>query len=80
MDFLNKKEFDIIVKPRSSFSKISFKENNGETKIIINVISPPVDNKANEEVVKLFKKTYKIKVEVIKGLKSRKKRLRRLDI
>ena len=40
------------------------------------VHSPPEDGKANDEIIKLFKKQFKLKVELIYGFKGRNKRFK----
>ena len=62
---------DIIVKPNSSLSQIRIIDGN----LNVFVKSPPIDNKANDEIVKIFKKEMKVSVKIIKGLNSKKKRI-----
>lgn len=64
---------EIRAKPNSSKSEITFDENN---KIIVYLKSIPDENKANNELIKLFKKQLKLKVEIISGFKSRNKKLK----
>ena len=64
-------KLEVSVKPKSSFSKIEEKEGD----IIVFLKSPPENNKANKELVTLFKKNLGLEVEIIKGLKSKKKLL-----
>ncbi len=62
---------EVRAKPNSSKSEIIFQED----KILVFLKSIPDDNKANEELVKLFKKQLKLKVEIISGFKSKNKKL-----
>lgn len=66
---------DITVSPKSSKKKISIGENNH---MKIYLTSPPVDGKANAELIALFSKNLKVPksdIEIISGLKSKKKRI-----
>jgi hypothetical protein len=69
MDFISNQNYSLYVKPNSSQSEV-FEE---EGLIIVRVKSPALENKANEEVVKLFKKKFKITVKIVSGFKSKKK-------
>lgn len=64
--------YDIRAKPKSSKSEIIIEEN----QIIVYLKSIPDENKANDELVKLFKKQLKLKVELIGGFKSKNKRIK----
>ena len=59
--------FSITVKPGSS--KEEYKDG------ILWVKAPAVDNKANEAIAKFFKKKYKLRVRITKGLTSKHKTL-----
>lgn len=72
IDFKSEEIYEIKVKPKSSKSEIIFEENN----VIAYLKSIPDENKANEELVKLFKKQLKLKVELIKGFKSKNKKIK----
>lgn len=65
---------EIRAKPNSSKSEIVY----DFEKDIVNAFlhSIPDDNKANKELVKLFKKQLKLKVEIISGFKSRNKKVK----
>lgn len=66
---------DITVVPKSSRSEIRLTENNN-IKVYLN--SPPADGKANAELNKIFGKKFKIpksSIKILKGEKSRKKRI-----
>ncbi|TFH43400.1 MAG: YggU family protein [Chrysiogenales bacterium] len=66
---------DITVSPRSSKKKITIMEN-GTIKISIS--APPVDGRANTELIALVAKRLKIpksSIQIISGEKSRKKRI-----
>lgn len=77
LDGISFKAGDIIevrAKPGSSKSLLEF---DNEKKIMLAFVhSPPEDGKANEEIIKLFKKQFKLKVELIYGFKSRNKRFK----
>ena len=62
----------IRVKPNSSKSQLIF---SNELNIAY-LKSVPIDNKANEELVKLFKKDYKVKIEIISGHTSKSKKIK----
>jgi len=66
---------DITVSPKSSRTEIVL---GGDNTIKVYLNSPPVDGAANEECVRIFAKTLHIPksaVVILKGHKSRKKRL-----
>jgi len=68
---------DIIIvraKPNSSKSELIW--NNEYQRFDAFLHSIPDDNKANSELVKLFKKQLKLRVEIISGLKSRNKKMK----
>ncbi len=72
---MEKAIIDISVSPKSSQSRIVVDENN-IIKIYLN--SPPVDGKANTELIKLLSKKLRIGksgIEIIKGENSRRKTL-----
>jgi uncharacterized protein (TIGR00251 family) len=72
---ISKSIFDITVSPKSSKNKISITENDH---IKVYLTSPPVDGKANADLIALFSKTVKVPksdIEIISGLKSKKKRI-----
>jgi hypothetical protein len=62
---------EIWAKPKSSKSNIEYDKE--KDKYIVYLNSPPEDGKANNELIKLFKKQYGVKVELISGEKGRKK-------
>ncbi|PKL39145.1 MAG: YggU family protein [Spirochaetae bacterium HGW-Spirochaetae-1] len=79
---VEKKEtiLDITVSPKSSRTQIVLCDDN-VIKVYLN--SPPVDGAANEECVRIFAKTLhvpKSSVVIVKGHKSRKKRLLIVDM
>lgn len=53
------------------------KEENGILKVYVHAV--PDNNKANQELMTFFKKELGLKVEIIRGEKSRKKVLRVLE-
>ena len=60
-------------------NKINNKTNNtNSTKIKVKIQSLPEDGKANAELIKFFKKNG-IKIEIVKGLKSRDKIVRVIE-
>jgi uncharacterized protein len=66
---------DITVSPKSSRSRITIDDQN-QIKVYLN--APPVDGKANAELLNLFSKRLKIpksNMEIISGEKGKKKRL-----
>ncbi len=67
--------FDIAVSPKSSRSMISIGPGNS-IKVYLN--APPIDGKANSELVSLFSKKLKIPkscITIISGEKGKKKRI-----
>jgi uncharacterized protein len=67
--------FDIAVSPKSSRSMISLGPGNS-IKVYLN--APPVDGKANAELVSLFSKKLKIpksNITIVSGEKGKKKRI-----
>jgi len=63
----------VKVQPKSSKSEL-VEINDGEYKAYLK--SAPVDNKANEELIKLLAKELRVKkyqIEIVKGLTSRNK-------
>jgi uncharacterized protein len=75
MTMNSKSILNITVSPKSSKKRISIDENNF---MKVYLTSPPVDGKANEELIALFSKSLKVPksdIEIISGEKSKKKRL-----
>ena len=64
---------EIRAKPNSSKSLLIFDDENNM--VIAFLHSVPDNGKANTELVKLFKKQLKLRVELIKGFKSRDKKV-----
>ena len=62
---------EVKAKPNASKSEIIFENN----KINVVLKSVPDDNKANEELLKLFRKQLKVQVEIVSGFKSKNKRI-----
>ena len=60
------------VAPRSGREELVERENG--LKLFLK--APAEDNKANLELIKFFKKEFKLKVEIISGMKSREKVVR----
>lgn len=68
---------DIIIiraKPNSSKSEIIWNEDVNRFDVFLHSI--PDNGKANFELVKLFKKQMKLRVELVSGFKSRDKKVR----
>jgi uncharacterized protein (TIGR00251 family) len=66
---------DINVSPKSSRSRITIE---GDDNIKVYLNSPPVEGKANEELIKILSKKLKLSksgISIVKGEKSRKKRI-----
>ena len=59
----------IQVKPKSSINKV---EKINDNEYIVRVKALPIDGKANIEIIKYFKKEYKVDVNII-GKTSKKK-------
>ncbi len=64
----------IKAKPNSSKSQLVWDDENKRFLAFLHSI--PDDNKANDELVKLFKKQLRIKVEIISGFKSKDKKVK----
>lgn len=67
--------FDITVSPKSSRSRITIDSSN-HIKVYLN--APPVDGKANSELISLFSKKLRIPksdITILSGEKGRKKRI-----
>ena len=60
---------EVKVKPNSK--RFAFFEKNGQ--LILEVVSPPKEGKANLEIVKELKRMFGKDVKIVKGLKSREK-------
>lgn len=67
MDLIAGNRYTVRVKPGSKKNEMKIE---GET-ILIWVTAQAVDNKANEAIVKLLKKQYGIKSQVVRGEKSK---------
>jgi hypothetical protein len=64
----------IRVLPRSSISEVVGEMSDGTLKI--KLTTPPIDGKANEELIKLLAKHFsvaKIDIQILQGLKSKNK-------
>lgn len=62
-------KISVFVKTNAKENKIE--KNNDSLKVWLK--SLPVENKANEELVKLLKKNYKADVKILKGFSSKNK-------
>ncbi len=68
--------FSVRVQPRSSKNKIVGTQSD---KLKINLISPPLENAANQLCIKLFSKWLgisKSSIQIISGLKNRNKKIK----
>lgn len=65
---------EIRAKPKSSKSILEW--DNENKKIIAFLKSVPEDNKANDEMIKLFKKQLKLNVVQISGFKGKDKKVK----
>jgi uncharacterized protein (TIGR00251 family) len=65
---------EIRAKPNSSKSILEWDPKNNKMNAFLHSI--PDDNKANDELIKLFKKQLKLKVELISGHKSKNKKVK----
>jgi uncharacterized protein (TIGR00251 family) len=63
---------EIKVKTRANETKLVQEADN----FTMYVKSPPVDNKANNELIKFFKKKYGVRVSIVRGKTSRRKLLK----
>jgi len=68
----------IVVKPYAGKTQITGKTDKGELKL--DVAAPPKEGKANIEVIKFFRKRYKLQAEIISGKTSRKKKVRLFSV
>ncbi len=66
--------FFVKAKPNSSKSEILWNKNSSKFEVFLHRV--PDNNKANEELIKLFKKEYKIRIEIVSGLKSKNKKIK----
>lgn len=64
----------IKAKPKSSKSELVWDKEN--KKIVAFLHSVPENNKANEELIRLFRKNLKLKIEIISGIKGRDKKIK----
>lgn len=71
LDFKSGDFIKIKVKPNSSKSEIQY--DNGYIAFLKSI---PKYNKANDELIKLFKRKYKLKVEIVSGFTSKNKKLK----
>jgi len=65
---------EIKAKPHSSKSILEWDDEKNKFNAFLHSI--PEDNKANEELVKLFKKQFKLKVELVSGFKGKDKKIK----
>lgn len=65
----------VLIKPNSSENKILSYDSNKKA-LRISIRAPPEKGKANQELIKFISKLLKKKIEIVKGLTSRKKVLK----
>lgn len=70
--FQESKEYSVKIKPQSKQNRIR----SVNEIIVIETTAPAIDNKANNAVLKWLKKEHRVKAEILKGEKSRLKRLK----
>ncbi len=69
-----KKTLDgILIEAKIKTGCSSFSIKNVDGKIFIEVLSPPVEGKANKEIIKELRKLFKSEAQIVKGLKSKDK-------
>jgi len=73
---ISSEEFLVKIKTNSKKPKIEFDERNNQ--YLVHVKARPIDNKANEELVKVFKKLENMKVKIVSGHTSKIKKLKRI--
>lgn len=66
--------FEIKARPNSSKSEVIWDKD--LEKIVVYVHSVPDNNKANLEILKVLRKEFKLRCEIVSGDKSREKKLR----
>jgi len=59
---------EVKVKPNNSCFRIKSID-----PVVVEIVSPPKEGKANTEIVKEFKKLFNADIKIIKGLKSKNK-------
>lgn len=64
--------FTVNVKPNSSKNEIIDFDKENKT-LTVKIAAPSEKDKANKELIKFLSKKLKKKIEIVKGLKSRKK-------
>ncbi len=76
INFVKDEILDIQVKAKSSKSEIFIEDKKNKKEIIVYLKSIPIDGKANEELIRIFKKQLNLKIELISGFKSKKKKIK----
>ncbi|MDD3263781.1 MAG: DUF167 domain-containing protein [Candidatus Nanoarchaeia archaeon] len=69
----NKKKFYLLVKTNKNNSEIIDYQNDT---ISLNLKEKPIEGKANNEIIKFFKKELDLKIEIITGKTSKKKMIK----
>lgn len=74
MESTSKTVIRIMVKTNAGKNEIlDFDKEKNAYKVLVK--APPIENKANKEIIKLFHKKYKKPVRIISGLKGKEKLL-----
>ena len=63
----------ILIEARIKKNCSSFSIKKADGKFLVEVSSPPIEGKANKEIIKEMRKIFKSDVEIVKGLKSKDK-------
>lgn len=74
----DKTHFKVIVKTNQPKTEITKYDNSKDT-LRMNVHAQPIEGKANEEIIKYFKKQYKLQVEIKSGKTSKEKLIKILS-
>lgn len=69
--------FFLLVKTNKNDTKITAISDN---QILMDVKEKPIDGKANEAIIKFFKKKYKVRIKIKSGLFSSKKLIEILKV
>jgi uncharacterized protein (TIGR00251 family) len=67
---------EVYVKPRSREPKILVEDD----ELVVYCVGEPLEGKVNKELVKMLSKILKVRVELVSGFSSRKKRLLLKDV
>lgn len=67
----------IVAKPSQSKTEITGQTPDGAIKLSVG--APAYQGKANQEIIKFFKKRYKLNAEIVSGKTNKKKKIRLFD-